>query len=455
MIPSPSRLRFYVFIVSPLIVSIFVPLLFYRYPLAINVGGENFILYAEVFRAVLVSVLWLGLTAAVFLWQPVYGTRKNEPNCGTTVPVSYGLLGFSVAGGIVALLHEFFVFPGGVEQIIVQLSLAPIVGFVLAVHALEAPVTHKERWRVLLYVAAFLSCLMLFVIPIFKGNAAPPAYAALAILFGITSIRSRRRTRLTVAIVLAIFVAIALGTKQYVRTQVYCGTFQRIGIGEFLSGRGSFSTAAGTIGNCAIPYAEVKDGFKEYDPNYYNIRLLPEEYGIARLLHRINYLGQLAYVIRVTPSKVGYAYGETYYPLLFKFIPRLVWPGKPVDNTGQYFGHRYGFLNDTDMETSWNLNAVVEAWINGGWIAVVLSALCFGIVLRLMWIIITRWQGQTIGASLLLTVIVREAAVIGDSNLNLAVGGMIYGFIVFGAWVLAMDRLAKKRAGFVDASWRQ
>ena len=102
------------------------------------------------------------------------------------------------------------------------------------------------------------------------------------------------------------------------------------------------------------------------DINYRNIRFLPDDessetarYLIAKSLVRINRLGELAYAIRVTPETIFYLNGTTYFPLLFKPIPRFLWADKPVDNSGQLYGHRYGRLDPRIKVTSANIGVVI------------------------------------------------------------------------------------------------
>jgi Chain length determinant protein len=87
-------------------------------------------------------------------------------------------------------------------------------------------------------------------------------------------------------------------------------------------------------------------------------------------------------VIHDTPGIVPYWKGATFYPLLFKPIPRPLWPGKPSENTGQDFGHRYGFLSPDNGETSFNLAQLIELYVNFGVIGVLLGMFLYGAIYR-------------------------------------------------------------------------
>ncbi|MBF6568120.1 MAG: hypothetical protein IVW54_04495 [Candidatus Binataceae bacterium] len=99
-------------------------------------------------------------------------------------------------------------------------------------------------------------------------------------------------------------------------------------------------------------------------------------------LNRLCDLCVLSDVIHETPKLIPYWDGATYYPLLVKPIPRFVWAGKPKEDTGQTFGHRYGFLDRSDRLTAYNLSQPVEAYVNFGVPGIVIVALIFGLIYR-------------------------------------------------------------------------
>jgi uncharacterized membrane protein YjfL (UPF0719 family) len=155
----------------------------------------------------------------------------------------------------------------------------------------------------------------------------------------------------------------------------------------------------------------------------------PVHYIIALFLQRINRLGELGYVIQTTGSEISYSHGITYYPLFTKFIPRVIWAGKPQEKFGQFFGHRYRFLDDTDFKTSINMPLIAEGYMNWGWFGIVFSAMLFGIVLRLLW---ELWIGATIATgNVVLGMLVVMTTVGQDTNLSLLLGGLLYGGLIF------------------------
>jgi hypothetical protein len=92
----------------------------------------------------------------------------------------------------------------------------------------------------------------------------------------------------------------------------------------------------------------------------------------------------LGEVIADTPALVPFLGGESYYPILFKPIPRVILPDKPEEVSGQTFGHRYGLIDAMDTNTSLNLPQIVELYANFGLTGVIAGMFIFGLIYRLL-----------------------------------------------------------------------
>jgi hypothetical protein len=100
------------------------------------------------------------------------------------------------------------------------------------------------------------------------------------------------------------------------------------------------------------------------------------------ILWRLTYsLSGLSHVRNKTPSTVPFWDGESYYPIFYKLIPRILWPDKPREEMGQLFGHRYKILNDDNLTTSMNCPMVAEAYMNFGMIGIWLIFLIYGLIM--------------------------------------------------------------------------
>lgn len=192
-----------------------------------------------------------------------------------------------------------------------------------------------------------------------------------------------------------------------------------------------------------------KDDLKEYDPNYHKLRwplsqnTNPNLYHIiARIAHRLNSLGNFAYAIRMTPSQVPYSYWETYEPLFYKLIPRILWNDKPVEKTGLLIGLKYGYSKPTDKPFVWSMPTIFESWMAYGWGGIVLSAIALGTALHLGWHFFVG-TSTAVGNMIFGTLIIMSTAHLSMSSLNLVIGGMIHTLLVFGVLIFAVIRICR------------
>lgn len=83
---------------------------------------------------------------------------------------------------------------------------------------------------------------------------------------------------------------------------------------------------------------------------------------------RIDYLHEFSLVVALSPNTVPYAGGNSYAYLAYSWIPRFVWPSKPVTSDAtNYLALRYGLLNPIELGTvSIGLGQAAEAYGNFG-----------------------------------------------------------------------------------------
>ena len=144
-----------------------------------------------------------------------------------------------------------------------------------------------------------------------------------------------------------------------------------------------------------------------------------------------------ASVVHDTPGFVPYWDGASYYPLLFKLVPRFIYPDKPKEMTGQTFGHRYGLLDPNNFETSFNLPQVIEAYINFGPIGVVVVMFLLGAIFRAVQAIFVH-PGMGFGAlvsGVYMSILMLQV----ESAASLVLGGLIWGFVYMGLLNLAIQ----------------
>ena len=95
---------------------------------------------------------------------------------------------------------------------------------------------------------------------------------------------------------------------------------------------------------------------------------------------RLDFLLPVAWVIHQTPENVPYLKGETYYRLLFTFVPRLFWEDKPKNVRD--FGQRYGFIPEGNEINGFKLHHLGEFYINFGVLGILLGMLLLGLLYR-------------------------------------------------------------------------
>ncbi|HLN13426.1 MAG TPA: hypothetical protein VK587_09550 [bacterium] len=415
---------FIVAIFAPLMAFFFLSLAFYRLPMQLNLqyGLTTTVGAPFVRKAVLVCVVWFGVAIGIVLW-PL--RRAATPRAWTPSMMWMALVGFSVVGGMLSLAHSLVRFPSSLEEVVNQLAFAPVIAVVLGVQQFGslrrrgAPGTAVGLvWLLILFDLG-----VTLVVPLGLAKVGPAAVGAIAILYGVGVVDgSWRRPVLALLLVVPLMV-VALPLKDALRQDLYGGhAFLRGGRAILAPLRSSLQATARQI--------------REFDPQAAGLRAhqttgVPQValFIVGQALSRINRLADLAYVTELTPAAVPYAGGTTYRPLLTKLVPRALWRNGPQEVAGQWYGHRYKFLDPEDTATSVNLPVVTEGWISGGWIGVIGSAALLGIVLRVIW---AGWLGENSApGNVMLGMVVVASATDLESNLSLILGGVIHGFLLY------------------------
>ena len=146
--------------------------------------------------------------------------------------------------------------------------------------------------------------------------------------------------------------------------------------------------------------------------------------GKDQFLWRFSYeLSAISMVLEKTPAKVPYWNGESYLPLLTKFIPRLIWSDKPTENMGKLFGVRYGVISVFNTRTSINAPIIPEFYINFGYGGIYLGCLFLGFFFaflsRLFNSNAVSYSSKIIGMAIIFPLVIWE------SNFSLIFGDLI------------------------------
>jgi hypothetical protein len=120
-----------------------------------------------------------------------------------------------------------------------------------------------------------------------------------------------------------------------------------------------------------------------------------EESSRQSLLTRLTNFNQLTQVGRVVQED-GYLGGQTLEYLAYAWIPRFIWPEKPVIAKGAWFAHRIGQARMVNGRATNSINMTIpgEFYMNFGWLGLIVGPAAFGIVLALLWQTTGFWEQQ-------------------------------------------------------------
>lgn len=438
-----------IFFLLPVVLAFVPSAAFYRWPMRIRVTlNDADILHSlaqpSLVMALLAALVWVTVCGVILIYTGRWLRKWCKP---TTESQNFrlGVWGYvllAVFGTIMAVAHAFIEFSPGLEQIVHQLALLPICAVAIAVYMLgwsEIKLSTSMRGMVLLIgIVAFCSVILL---PAGLGKSAPVAYGLLIMLFLFANFKPRVLVLSVVAVMAISVVAIAMILKSEVREQLFGGVFER-DVANAVSAQGARSRSNEGATKTGRLLGDQIEIFARYDPNYAQIRgfdrhdLRPEKFAVARVLHRLNHFGELAYVIEQTPKVVPYSGMATFRPLLYIWAPRFLFANKPRQESGQYFGHRYAFIGAEDVKTSVNMNIVVEAYMSAGWKGIVLTAALTGLFVATLWVFFVERQGVPglliIGGPVLYNLANTESGFVA------VWGGAIYAAIIYGVllWLL-------------------
>lgn len=118
---------------------------------------------------------------------------------------------------------------------------------------------------------------------------------------------------------------------------------------------------------------------------------------------RLTNFNQLSQVGRIT-AEDGYMNGQTLEYLGFVFIPRFLWPEKPIVQKGGWFAWRIGqawIRPDGRYSNAINMTVPGELYLNYGWIGVITGCALFGAFVALLWSRTGFWDHRStaIGAA--------------------------------------------------------
>ena len=119
--------------------------------------------------------------------------------------------------------------------------------------------------------------------------------------------------------------------------------------------------------------------------------------GSAASLARQTSFNQVSQIVRLTQTD-GFEYGSTLDYFAYVFIPRFVWPDKPIIAKGRWFAERLGFgmwRVDGGFTNSINMTVPGEWYLNFGWPGTIIGGVLVGFCMGLFWNAGHFWSGES------------------------------------------------------------
>lgn len=99
---------------------------------------------------------------------------------------------------------------------------------------------------------------------------------------------------------------------------------------------------------------------------------------------RLNSSAMVSVLVDKTPEVWDFRMGSDYLYLFISFIPRIIWPGKPLEHSGLDFGVAYGLNRAGDFDTAVAYTWIGETFLNFGWVGFIV-AFGYGVLYRFIY----------------------------------------------------------------------
>lgn len=141
---------------------------------------------------------------------------------------------------------------------------------------------------------------------------------------------------------------------------------------------------------------------------------------------RTDLIHSFAHIYSLTPSVVPYQYGDTYSYLAIAWIPRVIWPDKPVaKGANDFFAIAYNVTTEEGVKnTTFGVSLMGEGYINFGIGGVILVMAFLGLVTSLLEDIFAGSESGPGGVAIFLAAYVYFLNGIGSSG-EIMFGGLI------------------------------
>jgi hypothetical protein len=320
--------------------------------------SSDAITQAMLMAALGITCLWLGIQIKIGKsWLPkripdIQLNPRALKYVRTTLTVGTAL---SLFPGVTYLLGE-----AGRQFMIGLQENVPLVAFlILFRHCLQTRTSLLDKFLLPIFLV------VKFAVAVSTGWMSPMIFTGLAVI--LVYVNETRRMPWLYIIPALFYVFFFQAGKAAYRAEYWGGSSNNANISEQIAAWFSFSSTA---------WQQALD-----DSTGAQRAVLLQD-----TLMRASLLTQAANVMELTPSQVPYQGGRTYSFLVAMWVPRTLWPDKPLaSEANQFYQVAYGLTREENLQdVSISIGATTEGYINFGWWGV--AGIMFGIGLLFNWI---------------------------------------------------------------------
>jgi hypothetical protein len=329
-------------------------------------GDLKYLADADVSAALLMAIVGVGVLQAGYYWFQQSEIRKAAPVAILNLNKGKAVLYCALAGIVLPLLFTFKgIIPDEYQQPLSSV-LRLLENQVLVVIGVLGWIVYSRSNSKWYTVWLYLLVVSTAVRGISSGSL-ETALVPIGVLFFVKWAYTRRIAfaPIVVTIVMVLFLS---PVKSDYREKVWYGETAEI-------------TEMSTLEKTIFWIGEATDYWLETLSGAHDLRE-----ATSSASGRADFLHQVAHIHSLTPSVVPYQNGETYSYFAVALIPRLLWPDKPTaGNANGFFAVTYGLTTEEGAKTTtFGVSILGEAFINFGWLGVILIMFFQGFIVGLL-----------------------------------------------------------------------
>lgn len=148
---------------------------------------------------------------------------------------------------------------------------------------------------------------------------------------------------------------------------------------------------------------------------------------VTDVVNRAVWFDSSVMIQRWVPEYIDYQRGATFYPLIIGWIPRAVWPEKPILSQGSLM---HNVIIGSSSKSNVGLTSIGELYLNFGIVGVISGMFFIGVFVRLVYLYTQNFSGVAIYRSLLYFALYPALLFSLQSSISTAVVGIVRTMLV-------------------------